>query len=176
MGVLLSWATTGVAAVKQAPAPQQESPDVQMMNALVKATFEQSLRLMIDTQKPIYPFALMRFSDGRITSMTYKEQKDDKGNVKPQPPEAEWTEMLYTQLRQVATQLNGPDLVVLARMHEAAEKNGEQLKGIWIMVDHRNVRPWVVFMPLLKQEGGSFKPGDLVYYATDQTIFFHPDL
>lgn len=170
--------SAAVAADINAAPQQQESPQVQAMNQLVKVTLEQSLQLMIQAGKPIYPFALMQFKDGRVTSMTYKEQKDEEGNVIPQPSEAEWTEMLFVQLSQVATQLNGPDVAVLARMHEIEDEKGKKLKGIWVMVDHRDVRPWVVFMPLVQQKDGSLKPemDNLVYYATDQTIFFHPDL
>ena len=63
------------------------------------------------------------------------------------------------------------ELMALFRLHEVTAENGEKVTGVWAQVDHRDVRPWVIFLPLLKNEEGKHELGDMVYYATEQPLF-----
>lgn len=184
--VLLSLAlclpfSAATAATKQATDAAHNTSDAQAagvnaqaMNRLVKAALEQSLKTMIKTKKPIYPFALLQYKNGRVDSMTYQPVKDKDGKIKPQPDADQWAAELFVQLRARAKMQSDISIVLLTRMSTVKDKQGKDVLGIWTEVDHREVRPWVVFMPLLKQKDGSVKQGDLIYYATDQPIFAHP--
>lgn len=164
------------AAASKTPPAQADSQDinVQAMNRLAKAAMEQSLKVMYEKKKPIYPFALLQYKNGKVDSMTYRPIKGEDGKYKPQPSEKEWATELFVRLRQMAATQPNLDIALLTRMDTVKDKQGKDVLGLWTEVDHRSVRPWVVFMPLIKQKDGSLKQGDLIYYATDQPIFPHP--
>lgn len=150
-----------------------EQADVQAMNRLVKAAMEQSLKLMLKTGKEVYPFALLQHQNGRVDSMTYQPVKGADGKFKPQPNADQWAAELFVRLRDMAKSQPDLQIALLTRMDTVKDKQGRDVLGLWTEVDHRHVRPWVVFMPLIKQKDGSYKQGELIYYATEQPIFAH---
>lgn len=165
-----SYAATSPAVTTQATA--KNGPQ-QAMNKLVKAALEQSLKTIYQRGKPIYPFALIEHNSGKVDSITYKPQKNADGSTKAKPSAEDWAAVLFLRLRDMVANNSDLKIALLARMDTVKDKNGNEIMGIWTEVDHRQVRPWVVFMPLVKQADGSYKQGKLIYYATDQAIFKH---
>ncbi len=163
------------AAVAATPTDTQQKAesDRVAMSHLAQAAMSQAMRVMYKRQKPIYPFALLQYKDGRVDSITYKPQKNADGSLKPQPDADKWAAMLFMKLKHMAATQPKLEIALLTRMDKVDTKNGKQLLGIWTEVDHRDARPWVVFLPLIKQKDGSRKKGELIYYATNQPIFAH---
>src|SRR3546814_113406 len=129
-GVLAAGQTTTAGKPSSAEA---KATDVQLvaMNRLVKASLEQSLKLMAKEKKPIYPFALLQYKNGRVDSMTYRPVKDKNGKVKPQPDAKQWAAELFVRLRQLAKTQPNLEIALLTRMDTVKDKQGKDVLGIW---------------------------------------------
>lgn len=161
------------ATAKTAPAQQAVDAREQAMNRLVKSAMEQSLKIMLEQKKPVYPFALLQYKDGRVDSMTWHAVKQKDGKLSPQPGEQEWATTLFLELRRMTATQPDLEVVSLTRMDTVKDKNGKDVLGLWTEVDHRDVRPFIVFMTSTKQKDGTIKfdTENLIYYATEQGIF-----
>jgi hypothetical protein len=157
----------------------KESPsDVRIaMNRLAKAALEQSLKIMYEKHEQIYPFALLQYDSGRIDAITYKQTKDKNGKPETPPSAEEWAAHVFVHLQKLVLTEPTLDYALLSRMDTMKDKQGKAVMGVWVEVDGRHaLRPWVVFLPLVKQKDGKYKQGNPLYYATDQSIFPHADL
>lgn len=151
-----------------------KNPELQAMNRLAKAAIQQSLKIVLEKQMPVYPFALVQYANGKVNSLMYQTQYNKDGTAKPQPDADKWAAMLFVKLRQIAQQQSSVQYVLLTRMNHMTNKQGDEVRGIWVEVDGRHAkRPWVIFLPFVKQANGEYKKGQLIYYATDQAIFPH---
>lgn len=161
MGV---WATS-VTAQETAPAAEQEqkSPEQQAMDQLAEAGLRQALQA-IQRSGGLYPFGLIQSGD-TVRAVGYSGKKADA------PSADEWAQGLFMQLRKIGKEQPDIELMALFRLHEITGDNGEKITGVWAQVDHRAVRPWVIFLPLLKNDEGKHELGDMVYYATEQPLF-----
>lgn len=166
--VLLAW--SGVAVAQALEEKKQiepdDSPEAQEMNNLTEKGLNTAVKIIAKAGN-IYPFGLILRENGKIATAGYTGDRED------QPPPMEWAQAMIWQLRKAA----GKDLSIKAiavfRLHTAETMEGGELPGVWVLVDHRNHRPWTVFLPLKKQADGKHAVGELVYYPTpdDQKIF-----
>ena len=140
-----------------------KSPEQQAMDALAEAGIRQALQA-IQRSGGMYPFGLIR-SGETVQAVGYSGEKEDA------PPADEWARALFGKLRAIGNEQ--PDVVLMAlfRLHEITNDNDETIVGVWAEVDHRNVRPWVIFLPLVKNEEGKHELGEMIYFATEQPLF-----
>ena len=153
------WATSVTA--EEAPAAgaekQQKSPEQQAMDQLAEAGLRQALKA-IQRSGGLYPFGMIQSGD-TVRAVGYSGDKEDA------PSAEEWAQGLFMQLRKIGKEQPDIELMALFRLHEITAENGDKVTGVWAQVDHRDVRPWVIFLPLLKNEAGKHELGDMVYYA-----------
>ncbi|WP_290537717.1 MULTISPECIES: hypothetical protein [Alcanivorax] len=160
------WAT-GAMAEELASASTEEqakkSPDQQAMDQLAEAGLRQALQA-IQRSGGLYPFGLIQ-SGETVQAVGYSGDKEDA------PSAEEWAQGLFMQLRKIGKEQPDIELMGLFRLHDITGDNGEKITGVWAQVDHRDVRPWVIFLPLIKNDAGKHELGDMVYYATEQPLF-----
>jgi len=159
------WAT---AAVAEEPVPAsaeqgEKSPEQQAMDQLAEAGLRQALQA-IQRSGGLYPFGLIQ-SGETVQAVGYSGDKEDA------PSAEEWSQDLFWQLRKIGKEQPDIELMALFRLHDITGDNGEKVTGVWAQVDHRAARPWVIFLPLLKNEKGKHELGDMIYYATEQPLF-----
>lgn len=142
---------------------QEKSTEQQDMDKLAQAGIRQSLQA-IAKSGGMYPFGLMSIN-GDVKAVGYS------GNRADAPPPEEWAKGLYMQLRKIGEEQPEVDMLSLFRLHTITNDAGEEVVGVWAQVDHRQVRPWVIFLPLLKNEEGKHEVGEPIYYATEQSLF-----
>jgi|TARA_R100001039_G_C1830036_1_gene94411 hypothetical protein len=159
---------SATAALAEGPEPasaeqKQKSPEQQAMDQLAEAGLRQALQA-IQRSGGLYPFGLLQSGD-TVRAVGYSGDKADA------PSAEEWSQDLFWQLRKIGKEQPDIELMALFRLHDITAENGEKVTGVWAQVDHRGVRPWVIFLPLLKNEKGKHELGDMVYYATEQPLF-----
>lgn len=159
------WATGAVAEQPASAAAKQanKSPEQQAMDQLAEAGLRQALQA-IQRSGGLYPFGLIQSGD-TVRAVGYSGDKEDA------PSAEEWAQGLFMQLRKIGKEQPDIELMALFRLHDITAENGEKITGVWAQVDHRDVRPWVIFLPLLKNDEGKHELGDMVYYATEQSLF-----
>jgi hypothetical protein len=164
---------TGVTAMAQQAEDRTKAPEQAVMErnkAQMEKMAKESVGLAVKALSSgdgLYPFALTMTREGDISLSGYSGEPDQA------PPAEEWTQTLMRSL-QTSTgskrTLVAASLVRLMTVED--EKTGESVPGIWVMVDHRGHRPWVMLFPLIKtNEGNKRKVGNPAYYATDQWLF-----
>jgi hypothetical protein len=141
----------------------EKSPEQQAMDALAEAGIRQALQA-IQRSGGMYPFGLIR-SGETVQAVGYSGKKEDA------PAADEWARALFGKLRAIGNEQPDVDLMALFRLHEITNDNGEKIVGVWAEVDHRTVRPWVIFLPLVKNEEGKHELGEMIYFATEQPLF-----
>ena len=159
---------SATAAMAEGPTPasaeqKQKSPEQQAMDQLAEAGLRQALKA-IQSSGGLYPFGMIQSGD-TVRAVGYSGDRVDA------PSAEEWAQGLFRQLRKIGMEQPDIELMALFRLHEVTAENGEKVTGVWAQVDHRDVRPWVIFLPLLKNEEGKHELGDMVYYATEQPLF-----
>lgn len=163
--------STGTGQVEGNPEEgEAQKPEREKMNALTSQAFQAAFK-GINKSGHFYPFALYE-ENGEIQSISFDMDSGEK------PPEAKkWVPHLFKQLRKKAQESDTMNVAAVARLHMVQGKNkGEDGKqdrvmGVWVVVDHRDTRPIVAFMPLPEQEDGTHKPGNMIYSGTDNWIF-----
>ncbi|MED5388093.1 MAG: hypothetical protein VX793_04520 [Pseudomonadota bacterium] len=133
------------------------------MDTLAEAGLRQALQA-IQRSGGLYPFGLIQSGD-TVRAVGYSGEKADA------PSEDEWARGLFRQLRKIGEEQPDIELMGLFRLHEVTSESGEKVTGVWAQVDHRDVRPWVIFLPLIQNEEGKHELGEMVYYATEQALF-----
>ena len=110
----------------------------------------------------MYQFGLMSIN-GEVKAVGYSGDRADA------LPLEEWAKGLFMQLRKIGEEQPEVDMLSLFQPHTITNDAGEEVVGV-AQVDHRQVRPWVIFLPLLKNEEGN-EVGEPIYYATEQLLF-----
>ncbi|MCG8394709.1 MAG: hypothetical protein MI745_16665 [Pseudomonadales bacterium] len=141
----------------------QKSLEQQAMDKLAEAGIRQALQA-IQRSGGLYPFGLIQ-SGETVQAVGYSGKKEDA------LPADEWAKGLFVKLRQIGKEQPEVDLMAIFRLHTIKDDKGESVQGVWAEVDHRDVRPWVIFLPLVKNEEGKHELGEMVYYATEQPLF-----
>lgn len=163
---LIFFLVPGVQAQEKKPIEPDSSPEAEEMNGLVEKGLETAVKV-ISKSGGLYPYGLVLKEGGKVGTAGYTGDKENP------PPAMEWAQAMIWQLRKAAGDDDSIRAVAVFRLHTAETGEGDKLPGIWALVDHRDHRPWTVFLPLLKGEDGKHKVGELVYYPTpdDQKIF-----
>ncbi|RJG16753.1 hypothetical protein D4A39_13085 [Alcanivorax profundi] len=144
--------------------PATEKSDAQKdMDALAQAGIRQALEA-IAKSGGMYPFGLISV-DGNLQVVGYSGAKEEA------PDPEDWAKGLFMKLRQIGNEQPEVNMMSIYRLHEIENDEGEKVVGVWAEVDHREVRPWVIFIPLLENEDGKHEIGEAIYYATDQPLF-----
>ena len=168
--VLMGLALSSNAQAEQAAPPageQAASPALQEINALGEVAMQTGLQA-IQESGGLYPFAIVGRTDGQTQLVGYQ------GDPELRPPAEEWGEALFLRLRELAAGDDTIKVAALVRLHNvpAKEEGDPPIPGLWVLVDHRDERAWVLFMPFLpNKDTGKRTPGDVIYYATDQPLF-----
>lgn len=143
----------------------QKSDAVQTMEDLAEAGIKQALEA-ISEAGAFYPFALLRTEDEQVQLMGYE------GPSEKAPPADQFARNLFQQI-QILIQ-NNPQLEAAAiyRLH-MADQEGQQLPGVWCLVDHREGPAMVVFQPLVPKGDGSGDRvlGEMVYQKSEDSLF-----
>ncbi|PHR68561.1 hypothetical protein [Alcanivorax sp.] len=145
----------------------EKSPEQQAMDKLAAAGIGEAIKA-IKKFGSFYPFGLVQKGDS-AQAMTYTGEKEDA------PAPEQWVEVLYRKLQEEGKKKPDVDMLALFRLHEISDDEGNQVIGVWALVDHRDVRPWVIFLPFLEKDNGKYEPGEPVYYPTDQSLFDHSE-
>lgn len=143
----------------------RQSPEIQEMNRLAEAAMQMALKA-VEESGGVYPFAILAREGDNNQILGYQGEREAA------PPPGQWVEALFLRLQEM-TRDSDKDLraVALVRLHEVPSKDGDKVPGIWVQVDHRNERPWVLFLPFVRNEAGRHEAGELIYYASEQPIF-----
>lgn len=168
---LCIWFFSDAALAEKTDAPADKGIATGSPQKEMEGLAELSLKIAMDALREsgqVYPFAQLVYG---------KEGKDIRtlGKLrgsKIEPPDV-WARHLLETLR---NNTDDPELRVtsLTKLHEAQTKDGQPVKGIWILVDHREKKPYVVFLPLLKQPNGKYKTGEVISSPTDESVFPPP--
>lgn len=145
---------------------QQEakrSPQQQAMDKLAEIGMRQATKA-ISKSGSMYPFALIQSGD-TVQGMGFQGEEEER------PSAEQWAQYLFRKLEKLGEDKPDVDMMALFRLHEVENKDGEVVPGIWAQVDHRDVRPWVIFLPLVKNDEGKHELGEMIYYATEQPLF-----
>lgn len=169
--IFLVWflGSTVQAAEERKEIEPDESPEAKEMNVLTEKGLKTAVQA-ISKSGNLYPFGLVLKQNGKVGVAGYT------GDTQNPPEPMEWAQALIWQLRKAASQDQAIKAIAVFRLHTAQTREGGELPGVWVLVDHRNHRPWTVFLPLKKGDDGKHSLGELVYYPTpeDQKIFL-PD-
>lgn len=159
--VLLS----GLLAAGALHAQPASSPDA-VINRLAESLMTTALQAVGESGS-VYPFALQwHAGEDEVELLGYRGEADQA------PPSDQWALALQQRLQQQAA--TDPTLMAagLVRMSEVKTEQGETLPGLWALVDHRDGRPVVLFLPFLANpQGGKRVPGEVIYHAPQQGLF-----
>lgn len=165
--ILVLFATGSPAAASDAPSPSRTERATTAMEQLASVGIEQALKA-IGNAGTFYPFAFLRTSDGQVSLMGYE------GPAEKAPDADAFAASLYRQIRRLIGSNPNIEAAAIFRMHRATDvTDGDQVPGIWCLVDHRDRAAMVVFQPLVEQEDqpGRYTLGELVYQAAPDPIF-----
>lgn len=120
---------------------------------------------MMEKTGTFYPFSIIYRGD-RLQVGTYTGEMADR------PPADQYALGMLVKLREVVRKHQDVTAIVLAKPYSAELQDGTRVNGAWVLVDHREAEPWVVFQPLIPSgEPGRFSLGEQVIQATDDWIF-----
>lgn len=142
---------------------QEKSEEQKNMDVLAQAGIRQALEA-IAKSGGLYPFGLISVN-GDLKAVGYSGERDKA------PSEDDWAKALFMKLRQIGVEQPEVEMLSLFRLHTITNDAGEKIVGVWAEVDHRKVRPWVIFVPLIKNDQGKHEVGEPIYYATEQPLF-----
>lgn len=155
-------AGSAIESAAEAPDPAQ-----QQMNALGEQALASGLQL-IERSGGLYPYAMV-VSGEQAQLMSYQGDPDAR------PPEQEWSALLLQRLRNLAETDETVTTVALVRLHQVPTRSGDgHVQGLWVLLDHRELRPTLLFLPFLPGEDGQHRMGELLYYGSEQHIFPFP--
>ena len=144
---------------------QEKSPEQKNMDILAQAGIQQSLEAIANSGG-MYPFGLISVN-GDIKAVGFSGKPEDA------LPADEWAQALFLKLRQIGETQPQVQMLAMFKLHTITSDEGKELVGVWAQVDHRHVRPWVIFVPLVKNDQGKHEVGEPIYYATEQPLFAH---
>ncbi len=140
---------------------------VEEMKALAGKGLTEGMAL-IQKQGGFYPFSLIYLQD-RLQVGAYT------GDPANRPPADEYVAGMLLELRRVARGTPDATAMMIVRMHTVTQENGENLQGVWVLVDHREAPPLIVFQPLVPdKDSGHYSLGEQLIQASPDWIF-EPD-
>lgn len=136
------------------------------MESLSEYALQQALEAIAE-QGGLYPFAMIRNSDGKNALIHYKGEPDKA------PPAEDYVKTLYKVVATTVRQSASSQVAVIVRQINVPAESGEVIPGVWVLVDHRLAQaPRVIFQPLVAGEKkGELVPGTLVVQSTTDNLF-----
>lgn len=141
----------------------EKSPEQKNMDILAQAGLSEALKA-IAKSGGLYPFGMISIN-GNLKAVGFSGDPDKA------LPEEEWAQALFLKLQKMGEEQPEVDMLSMYRLHTITNDAGEEVIGVWAQVDHRKVRPWVIFVPLVKNDKGKHEIGEPIYYATEQPLF-----
>ena len=155
-------AVTGFAAEN---ANQSSAAARKEMEMLASKGITESLKVLQE-QGAIYPFELLLEQKDQVRLVGYSGASEDK------PAATEYAKVLIAEARSYADKHPELKAAAIFRMHSILGDKGQQIPGVWALVDHRSERPWIVFQPLVPSgKDRHYSLGDQIYQATDINLF-----
>lgn len=145
---------------------QEPATPLKEMEGLAELGMNMAMDAVTETGK-LYPFSQLVFQTPEGERI--KTMGKPRGE-KIEPPE-EWAVNLLNTIRKFGEDDPKLKAASLVKLHEVKTEAGDSVPGLWVLVDHRNHSPLIVFLPLLKQENGKHKPGKIMYIKTEQSLF-----
>ena len=112
-----------------------------------------------------YPFGLVMDGEQQVRLVGYRGRPEQK------PPADEYVTPLFWSIRQTVRQEQDLKVAMVLKPHTIESEEGVPVPGIWATVDHRQAAPWVMFLPFLPQEDGTYLIGEIVYSNAEEGIF-----
>lgn len=136
------------------------------MESLGEFALQQALEALA-AQGGLYPFAMIRDSEGKNALIHYK------GEPEQAPPAEEYVKELYKIVATTVRQSTSSQVAVIVRQISVPAESGEQIPGVWVLVDHRLAQaPRVIFLPLVPGEDKTqLVPGTAVVQSTTDNLF-----
>lgn len=136
------------------------------MEYLSEFALKQALEA-IAAQGALYPFAMIRSSEGKNALIHYK------GDPEQLPPADEYVKTLYKAVATAVRQSSTAQVAVIVRQVSVSTESGEYIPGVWVLVDHRLAQmPQVIFQPLVAgEEEGQLVPGTPVVQSATDNLF-----
>lgn len=152
-----------VAALAQATDKDQVETE---MENLSEFALQQALEAIAE-QGALYPFAMIRNSDGKNALIHYK------GEPGQAPSAEEYVKTLYKVVATTVRQSASSQVAVIVRQINAPAESGDVIPGVWVLVDHRLAQsPKVIFQPLVPgKKEGQLVPGTPVVQSTTDNLF-----
>lgn len=152
-----------LAALAQASDKDQIETEMESLSAFA---LQQALEALA-AQGGLYPFAMIRDSQGKNALIHYK------GEPEQAPPAEEYVKTLYKVVATTVRQGVSSQVAVIVRQISVPTESGEQIPGVWVLVDHRLAQaPKVIFQPLVPgEEKGQLVPGSPVVQSTTDNLF-----
>lgn len=136
------------------------------MESLSEFALQQALEAIAE-QGGLYPFAMIRNSDGKNALIHYKGEPDKA------PPAEDYVKTLYKVVATTVRQSASSQVAVIVRQINVPAESGEVIPGVWVLVDHRLAQaPRVIFQPLVAgKKQGQLVPGTPVVQSTTDNLF-----
>lgn len=136
------------------------------MESLTEYALEQALQA-IASEGAVYPFALIRNTEGRNALLRYS------GDLDKLPPAEDYARTLYKNVAVTVRQSASAEVAVIVRQIVAPVEGGDVVPGVWVLVDHRLAEaPRVVFQPLVPgKKKGELVPGTPVVQGSTDNLF-----
>lgn len=135
------------------------------MKALAGKGLTEAMKLL-QKSGGFYPFSIIYRQD-RLQVAGYT------GDPAKRPPAEEYVGGMYAQLREEAKKSSAVTAVVLVKPHSIQLEDGNWLNGVWVLADHREGTPWIVFQPLVPsaENEGHYSLGEQVIQLSEDRIF-----
>jgi hypothetical protein len=146
---------------------EPQDPALAEMEALASRSIQEALNI-VRQSGGFYPFAMTINKTDSVTLVGYRGDPDAR------PPADDFAAGLFLQMRETVNRDKSVRAVVVLKPFHAEAADGSPVPGVWAAVDHRDQLPWVMFQPLILQENGRYKLGDIIYQRSAEHIFPPP--
>lgn len=134
------------------------------MESLASTGVREALKVVHESGG-FYPFGLVMDDDEKVRLVGYR------GRSSAKPPADEYVTPLFWRMRQTVNDEKNLRVAMVLKPHTVTSREGVAVPGIWATVDHRHAAPWVMFLPFLPQDDGTYQVGEIVYSSAQEGIF-----
>lgn len=140
------------------------------MESLAQTAIEQSVEA-IAKNGSIYPFALMKSTEGKLSLVSYQ---GEQGKL---PPADDYAKYLFRVVGKALADNPTLDTAVIVRQSEIETEAQGTLPGVWLLVDHRAAdNALVLFQPFVPdQQSGQLSLGRIIVQSYENRIFTRGD-
>jgi hypothetical protein len=149
--------TTVFAADEEIPLGKQQ------MNLLADRVVNETLAVVAQSGG-FMPYGLLMDNNETVRLIGFN--KKDTGQSKD-----DMAISLFWQIRKIISDSDDVIAAAMVKPHHVEATNGEIVPGIWATIDHKDYPAWVVFLPFLKNESGTFSVGEIQYLPAKEALF-----